>query len=223
MLSNRDKYKGTKIVFFIIGLVILMSLILYSLHCFNVIQAAEKIESTIINITENHTTVKFVFEEKEIIHKFNYTNDFKKIGDTLTVYYLSETNTCYIIFSMIFPNIMFLLIGLPFFIFGLSYFINNHKLKKFYNERDKMTKKVAKVKDIKMNKAVSMNNQHPSYLVCEVYYEGEKLILKSKSIWEYIRFENNYVVDIYFVNKKKYFIDLESYRKDELYYEMEDF
>ena len=53
--------------------------------------------------------------------------------------------------------------------------------------------------------------------------EGEKLKLKSQNIWEHVVYNDKHVVDVYFENKKKYVIDLSSYRKDEIYYEMDEF
>ena len=53
-------------------------------------------------------------------------------------------------------------------------------------------------------------------------FEGENLVIKSPNFWDDIYYQKNYVVDVYFKNKKKYVIDLTSYRKDEIFYEMED-
>ena len=89
--------------------------------------------------------------------------------------------------------------------------------------KDKYIRKVAKVVEVKMNKLISMNDAHPYQLICEVMYEGEKLKLKSQNIWENVIYYDKYVVDVYFENKKKYVIDLSSYRKDEIYYEMDEF
>ncbi len=223
MISNIDYDKKIKITLFVIGSIFLIAFVIYSVYCYYVISTGIKFNATIININENSTTVSFLYNGQEIITKFNYTNDMKSIGDSLIIYYLQNSNKSYILFSLWFPNLICLSIGLPFFVVGLSFFLNEAKIKKFNLQKNNLIKKIAKVKAVEINKTVALNNKNPSRLICEVYYEGEKLILKSKNIWDYIYFENCFVVDIYFKNKKKYFIDLESYRKDELYYEMEEY
>ena len=81
---------------------------------------------------------------------------------------------------------------------------------------------MAKVINIKENHLYSYNNKYPNQLICNVNFEGENLIIKSPNFWDDIYYQKNYVVDVYFKNKKKYIVDLESYRKDELFYEMEE-
>ena len=223
MLSNRDSLKKTKITLFCLGLLILIIFILSLIHAIYIINEAVKIESVIIAIKDSKTIVRFILNGKQLTHQFNYTNDFKTVGDTLYIYYLMNSDKYYLLFELIFPSIILLSVGLPFFIVGLTYYLNEGRIKKFNQEKDKMIRKVAKVRQIEKNRLYSVNNKYPYRLICEVYYEGEKLILKSKNFWNYIPYEKHFVIDVYFKTKKKYFIDLESYRKDELYYEMEDF
>ena len=139
------------------------------------------------------------YTKKKIIE-----SDLYYVGKEIVLIYSYKTQMVYSTVTVFaFPGI-FGGIGL---ISLLSFIIWNTKdnyRNKVLKNKDKYIRKVAKVVDVKMNKAISMNDEHPYQMICEVVYEGEKLKLKSQNIWEHVVYNDKHVVDVYFENKKKF-------------------
>ena len=224
MITNKDKMKFVDTILTLMGLVFLLVGIGLGIYYIFILQDGIELIGTII-ATHGESKVLVGYEiNGEYYQQYLYESSSSYyIGEELHLYYSIKTGLVYSSMTTYLLPIMFSIIGLGFFIPGIILFFIKRKNKKFLSEKHKYIKKVAKVVDIRINNMYSVGNQHPKQLICEVYFEGEKFKIKSPNIWDKVYYEKYHVVDVYFKNKKKYIVDAKSYRKDELYYEMEIF
>ena len=222
MITKKDKTKFLYIVFFIMGVVFLGVGIGLAIYYFNISKDSVNIVGTIVSIKSENTMVGYEYDGQYYTQYINEYSSTYYIGKKLELLYSLKTEKVYTKMTIYGLPIIFSSIGLLFTIIGIiitSIIIKNNR---FLSNKANYIKKVAKVINIKENHLYSYNNKYPNQLICNVNFEGENLIIKSPNFWDDIYYQKNYVVDVYFKNKKKYIVDLESYRKDELFYEMEE-
>ncbi len=223
MITNKDKSKLARLSLLIIGIVFFAVGLGFALFYINVLDNSVEITGTILYAGDEKTLVGFEIDGKYYEQYLNESSSAYYYGKQITLQYSYDTNRVYSYMAIYLFPLMFGGIGLITLIVYVFWMINVKKRKHFLMNKDKYIKKIAKVVDIKRNNLYSVNNEFPHQLICEVNFNGEKLIVKSPNFWEKLYFEKHYVVDVYFKTKKQYIVDLSSYRKDEIYYEMEEF
>ena len=222
MITKKDKTKFLYLIFFIMGIIFLGVGIGLGIYYLNISKNSVNIVGTIISIKSENTIVEYEYDGQYYTQYINEYSSTYYIGKELDLLYSFKTERVYTKMTIYGLPTLFSSIGLLFTIIGIiitSIIIKNNR---FLSNKDNYIKKVAKVINIKKNNLYAINNEHLNQLICNVNFEGENLVIKSPNFWDDINYQKNYVVDVYFKNKKKYVIDLTSYRKDEIFYEMED-
>ena len=222
MISNKDKTKFVDTVLTLIGLIFFLVGLGIGLYYINILQDCIEVEGTILSIYGEKTQVVYELDGKYFTQYINESNSSYYVGKEIELLYSIETKEVYTKTIIYLLPILFSSIGLIFLITGFIIIGIKLKNKRFLSNKHKYIKRKAKVIDIRQNNIYSVNNKHPYQLICLVNYNGENIKIKSPNFWDYVTYEKYYVVDVYFKNKKKYIVDLSSYRKDELFYEMEE-
>lgn len=186
------------------------------------LSASTKVVGTIIDCShEEKTLVEFVINGQFYRQYINSSSSLYYIGKEIELFYSYKTNLVYLNGFIYLLPIMFTLFGLLFLTTAIIMLFYEINTKKILMNKHEYIKKTAKVVGIIQNRKYSYNNVYPNQLQCTVRFEGNQLNIKSPSFWDKLLYEEKYVVDVYFKNQKKYVVDLKSYRKDELFYEMD--
>ena len=211
--------KTVKITFLVclfIGIALIIASIGFTIYYSTFRSNSQKIEGLVLetsNYDESYTIVQFEIDDKVQKTKLNMYSSFIDVGDTLILYYHNTTHKVIDKATMIvipgilgFIGFIFTLVGYCFIHSLISEFI-------FKLNKDKYEKVEAVVSEVIVNNYVSINDSHPYQLLCDANYNNKLIQIKSKNIYRNIEFIPNGIVDVYFKNEKKYYIDDKSYRE----------
>ena len=190
----------------------------------NIINLSEstKIIGTIIDCGhEERTLVEYIMDNQVYTQYINESSSLYFVGKEIELFYSYKTNLVYTTGYVYLLPIMFSSFDLIFLLISIIMIIWDSRIQRMIKKKHEYIKKTAKVVGIIKNRKFNYNGRYPDQFICEVYFEGDKLNIKSPSFWTNITYEENYVVDVYFKDKNKYVVDVNSYRKDELFYEMD--
>lgn len=213
MKTNKKSIKITAVIFLVLAcLFLLVSIIMFTFG-FVTMSEGEKLEAKIITLYEEKTEIEYKINNEVFTTVLNESSDFYYVDKIISVYYFN--NKVYSFSLLLIIPIILLSVGLCLIIFPIIYFIKQNKIKYFNENKHLFDKRIAKVIEVKVNRNFEVNGTHPYYLLCEVKINGEIIKVKSEDIWEKIEYQSNYIVDVYFQTRKKYYVDLDSYRSND--------
>lgn len=206
------------IVSFIVGIVLLIVSIAFTIYFSTFRNNSYKLESIILETSngsdESYTIIEFEINGNKQTTKLNVYSSTFDLGDTLTIYYHKTSHKIIDKVSMIVVPSILGFIGLIFSLVGFFMVRSFICVFLFKKNKSKFDKEIGIVSDVIINNSVSVNSMHPYRIICDVQYNNKALKLKSKNIYREIEFIPNSIVDVYFKNEKKYYIDDQSYREN---------
>ncbi len=212
------KLSTVKITIFIVFLISLCISIPIIIRNVAILETNNMISGIITEKGEDYTEVLYYLDKVEYTERLYVISDSFHEGENINLYYFEGVIYCEL--ELLVPLIIVTVLNVVFIIIFFVIHIVDLRHSLFLRDIQKYPRKTGRVVNIVMNKYLTVGKNgegHPYYLICDVYYEGEKLRLKSGLFENYVSLEENCIVDVYFKNKKKYYIDLESYRKDIFY------
>ncbi len=216
-------YRFSTIFILIFGITFVIGTIIALGYFYSFKKNSNKIVGTVIDSYSSedysYTIIEFELNEEYKKTKLNFYSSSLDIGDNITLYCHTKTNKIMPRMIMIlFPSI-FGSLGVIFASIGVILLIPSLKVLYFRKNKDTMDKVIAIVTEVKLNNNISVNGVHPFRLFYHARYNNKELDLKSQNIYEFIESKPNGIVDVYFKNEKKYFIDTDSYRENNNLYE----
>lgn len=234
----RTKFKNANSVFTIVGIIFsvigiiflalgIITLVNHESFMNNAVQTEAEIIRVESGYDENRTErdIWVSYEVNGRIFKENlgyYTSGMSE-GDKISVYYNPE-NPSELSSSSVIPELIFVVIGGVFAIFGLVFIgvtiLSVNRRKKLMQTGDKLT---GIITDVVVNNAVRINGHHPFKAECEIInpFDGEKYLYSSENVTfnisELIGSEVTVYVDRN--NKKRSYVDIfeliDKYRSEE--------
>lgn len=216
-------YKFSTIFILIFGIIFVIGSIIALGYFGNFRKNSDKIVGTVIDSYNSddysYTIVEFELNGEYKKTKLNFYSSSLDIGDYITLYCHTKTNKIMPRMVMILFPTIFGGLGVVFTLIGIFLLIPSLKVLYYKKNKDKMDKVIAIVTEVKLNNNVSVNGVHPFKLLCHTSYNNKELDLKSQNIYGNVENKPNGIVDVYFKNEKKYFIDTDSYRENTNLYE----
>ena len=213
-LENSNKTKiAINIILFAFGLVFIALAVCLHLQDSIVKNSWIEYDAIITRIDHNdeETHIKYEYNGKEYKEVVSYYSSFLDEGDILKISIDPNDYSNVYVHNINFIFIMFYIFGTGFLIAGIIVVFNYFKNKK--NKQLCVENGIRKVLDVFEFKKTNFHyNRHPYYIIIVKYndieYKSEMFLLPKE-----VSFINEAVVDSYFCEDGKYYIDITTYRE----------